>query len=177
MGYILSTLKNLSKYLDYYFFLVGDYSNTTLINKFFSDDFDTIGNRLHETSGIIKKASNSKIEKELTEAIQRLPFRGTEISNFIDSIVSQCPGLLIIKKHPDDLTEKDKILHIPFSTLKGVYTDDTQALLDDLVNFSLGQNQLIDKVVKWTKYEKRKILSGFSIGVNIGFIAINYNFK
>jgi hypothetical protein len=175
MGYEISTLKNLPTHLEYYFFLIGDYRNETIINNFFNKEFSVIANRLGEKSGIIKKTQNSKIENELNNAIKKHQFKGTVVSDFFDAVSYQYPGLLILNKHPDHLTEQDKIMHIPFVTLHGVYSDNTQELLDDLVGFAHGQYQLKEKIKTWIDREK-KIISGFSMGINIGIFAINFEF-
>jgi len=74
--------------------------------------------------------------------------------------------LLILKTHPDKLTEKDQIIHIPFFTLNQVYKD-TDELMTDLVDSVHGQSQLISKI-------KKKFRGSWSVGANIGFFAINY---
>jgi hypothetical protein len=172
MGYDITTLKNLPKHLGYYFFLIGDYRNDALINNFFRTEFSVIASRLGEDAGIIRQTLKSRVEEELNVAINKHRFRGTTISNFFDSVSYQYPGLLILKKHPDDLTENDMLIHIPFMTLNSVYSN-SEELLTDLVGFTRGDRQLIEKVNKWIKRAK-KVVSGFSIGINVGFFAINF---
>jgi hypothetical protein len=155
--------------------LIGDYRNEALINTFFNKEFSVIASRLGEDAGIIRQTLKSNVENELNEAIKKHQFNGTDVSNFFDTISHQYPGLLILKKHPDHLTEKDMIIHIPFQTLNKVYTD-TEELLTDLVGFTYGRSQLIYKVNKWVRLAQ-KVISGFSVGLNIGFFAINYELK
>ena len=175
MGYDITTLKNLPKHLDYYFFLIGDYRNNALINIFFREEFHIIASRLGEDAGIIRQTLKSKIEEELNTAISKHQFKGTTISSFFDSVSYQYPGLLILQKHPDNLTESDSIIHIPFMTLSSVYSS-TDELLTDLVEFTRGNQQLLIKINKWVKQTK-KVISGFNIGINVGFFAINFQLK
>jgi len=176
MGYKITTLKNLPKHLEYYFFLIGDYSNNALINNFFREEFDIIASRLGEDAGIISQTRKSKIEHELTMAInkqiEKHLFSKTALSDFFNSIERQYPGLLILNKHPDNLTDKDTIIHIPFTTLNSVYSN-TDELLTDLVEFTRGNKQLLEKIKKWIKQNK-KIISGVSIGINVGLFSINF---
>lgn len=177
MGYSITSLKNLPKHLEYYFFLIGDYDNRTFINDFFRQEFNIIASRLGEDAGIIQQTRKSRIEEELSEAIKKLPFKGTNVSNFLDSVAVQYPGLLILKKHPDDLTDKDTIIHIPFATLNKVYSD-SEELLIDLVKFTKGDQQLMDKINVYIKKSK-KVVSGLSIGfgINVGLFTINFQPK
>jgi hypothetical protein len=175
MGYLITSLKNLPKHLDYYFFLVGNYDNRTFINDFFRKEFNVIASRLGEDTGIIQQTRRSRIEEELSEAINRHTFKGTNVSNFFDAISVQYPGLLILKKHPDDLTDKDTIIHIPFITLNKVYSD-SEELLIDLVEFTKGDQQLMIKINKYLKKSK-KVVSGLNVGVNVGLFSINFQLR
>jgi hypothetical protein len=175
MGYDLTTLKNLPKHLGYYFFLIGDYRNNALVNNFLREEFSIIASRLGEDAGIIRQTQKSKIEEELNIAISKHQFSGTNISNFFDSVSYQYPGLLILNKHPDDLTDKDTIIHIPFTTLNSVYSSRTDELLDDLVGFTKGNKQLLLKINKWVKNNKKIVSITTSIGINIGFFSINFD--
>jgi hypothetical protein len=175
MGYSLTSLKNLPKHLNYYFFLIGDYSNTSIINNFFREEFNVIASRLGEDAGIIQQTRKSRIEEELNEAISKHQYKGTKVSIFFYFISSQYPGLLILNKHPDDLTDKDMIIHIPFSTLREVYSD-TDELLDDLVGFTKGGKQLMIKINRYIRIA-RKVISGLSFGVNVGIFSINYQLE
>ena len=174
MGYCISTLKNLPKHLDCYFFLIGDDRIQTFVNDFFRNEFDVIASRLGEDTGIIRQTRKSKVEDELNEAISKHQFKGTVVSDFLDSVSSQYPGLLILKNHPDNLTEEDIIIHIPFTTLNKVYGD-KEELLVDLVGFAEGNQELMRKISKWVQ-GKNKVIAGLSVGINAGVFAINYQF-
>jgi len=179
MGYDVFTIKNLPKHLDCYFFLIGDYRIRTLVNDFFRDEFDVIASRLGKDAGIIRQTRKSEIEKELNEAICKHQFAGTDVSNFLDSVAAQHPGLLILKKHPDQLTEHDIIIHIPFATLNKVYGD-KEELLVDLVGFARGNQELMSKISKWVQTQNKtivkKFFAGLGVGINVGIFAINYQF-
>ena len=102
-------------------------------------------------------------------------FKGTVVSNFLDSVSSQYPGLLILNKHPDCLTEKDTIIHIPFTTLDEVYKDKNELFMD-LVEFTKGNPALMRKTHKWV-LRLKKAISGLEVGINVGVFAINYQFQ
>jgi hypothetical protein len=172
VGYDVSALRNLPKHLDYYFFLIGDVRIRTRVNDFFREEFDVIASRLGDDAGIIRQTRKSKIEDELNEAIGKHQFRGTVVSNFLDSVSSQYPGLLILKTHPDHLTEKDTIIHIPFTTLDEVYKNNEELLMD-LIGFTKGNQALVYKINVWVQRTK-KTVSGLSVGINVGFFSINY---
>jgi hypothetical protein len=174
MGYSISTLKNLPTCLNCYFFLIGDYGNSTVINNFFREDFAIIASRIGENAGIINQTRKSTLDEELTTALNNTINSQTDVCNFIKSVEGQYPGLLILDKHPSQLTEKDSIVYIPFSTLNAIYIN-TDDLLTDLVEYAKGNKQLVEKSKKWSKKNKQKIFKNLSvsIGVNIGIITIN----
>ena len=174
MGYDISALKNLPKHLDCYFFLIGDYRIKTRVNDLFREEFDKIASRLGDDAGIIRQTRRSKIEPELTEAICKHQFKGTDVSNFLDSVSSQYPGLLILKVHPDLLTERETIIHIPFTTLDEVY-EDNEELLMALIGFAKGNQALMRKIYKWVQ-KTRKAISGLNVGISVGVFAVNYQF-
>ena len=68
MGYWVSKLKNIPTHFDWYFFLVGDFRNHSMINDLFRDDFSILADRIGEDSAII--AQNSKIEYDLQMALK-----------------------------------------------------------------------------------------------------------
>ena len=71
MGYTITTLESLPKHFNHYFFLIGDYRNVTLVNEFFSKEFNIIASRLGKDAAIIQQTRRSRIEDELNEAIGR----------------------------------------------------------------------------------------------------------
>ena len=172
MGYNITTLRNLPQHLGYYFFLIGDYRNESPMNDLFRNNFDQIAERLGEDAAIIKQTQKSRIEDELREAIyKRAIDRGSEISNLLECLGLEYPGLLITKKHPNLLTEKDAMIHIPFNVLEEVYKDRSNDLLRDLVMLARGRDDLIKVVSK-----KRRITSKIKrgLGVNVGFFSWNW---
>jgi len=176
MGFTATTLKNLPDDLNYYFFLIGDYNNSGRINDFFRNEFINIASRIGTDAGIIQQTRKSKIEEELSEIIDKLWSNKKDINVFLDFISNQYPGLLILNKHPDDLTDKDNLTCIPFTTLDSVYSN-TDELFNDLVGLANGKPQLLDKVVKWAKDIKRKvsIKKELNIGINLLFFSIGIN--
>lgn len=175
MGYTISSVKNLPTHLGYYFFLIGDSRIKTLVNDFFRDEFDVIASRLGEDAGIIRQTRRSGVEEELNEAIRKHQFKDAAMSAFLESVAFQHPGLLILKKHPNELTEKDTIIHIPFATLSKVYQD-KEELLVDLVEFTRGNNELMRKISEWVRAQNKIISGRLSVGINVGVFAINYQF-
>jgi len=172
MGYSITTLRNLPQHLGYYFFLIGDYRNESPMNDFFRNNFDQIADRLGEDAAIIKQTQKSKVEDELRAAILSRAFSSvTEISNLLDCFGFEYPGLLITKKHPSLLTQKDSMILIPFNTLEEVYKERSSDLLLDLVRLARGKNDLIKAVSKGRRIAN-KVKRG--LGVNIGLFALNW---
>lgn len=171
MGYNLSTLRNLPKHFDYYFFLIGDYRINSTINDFFRKEFDIIASRLGENLCIVQQTRKSKIDEELAVEISKHHF--INITDFLDSLSCQYPGLLILNKHPDNLTKDDMVIHIPFLTLDSIYSKNEE-LITDLIEFTKGDQQLIEKINKWIEHTNKKIITEFTIGINVGIFSINF---
>lgn len=158
MGYWISKLKSLPNIFDWYFFLIGDYRNRSLINDVFRDDFCVIAERLSVAAAIISQ--NNLLERDLQESLKRI--KGGKLGAFLSDLEEQKPGLLIINKHPSDLynfntntpiKESQKsvpvIIYIPFETLEFAYAS-SNTLIADIVSFSKNQNEnLIKKTAKF----------------------------
>lgn len=105
MGYWVSKLKNIPTHFDWYFFLVGDFRNHSMINDLFRDDFSILADRIGEDSAII--AQNSKIEYDLQMALKDI--QGGALGEMIKNLEHRSPGLLIINRHPSKLTRFDRM--------------------------------------------------------------------
>jgi len=60
MGTYVTTIENLPQGLGYYFFLIGDFSNDTLINNFFRKEFSVIASRIGKNATILGKHEGAK---------------------------------------------------------------------------------------------------------------------
>ncbi len=170
MGYKISTIKNIPAGLDCYYFLVGDYRNSTMVNDLFREGFDILAERVGQNNAIIANtnSTNNYLEWSLVKALHDVAASGTEISKYIREFSVHIPGLLITRKHPNQLTEKDTIIHIPFQILENAYSNSTELLID-LVAFAKYENQ--DLIAKVKKHAKR--VEGLSFSISLGFFAIN----
>ena len=173
MGYRISTLKNLPPDLGCYYFLVGDYRNSSMVNDLFRDGFRIIADRLGENNAIIESTDRGleKYNWELATALSRNIHQRTksdELSSIILYFESRIPGLLIMWRHPSRLSIEDSFIHIPFQVLENVYTNSTE-LLTDLVSYAKGENiNLITRIKS-----QHRFIKGFSVSLNMGIFAFN----
>lgn len=170
MGYRISTINNLPENLGCYFFLVGDYRNSSMVNDLFRDGFNIIADRLGQNNAIVQSTDRGHLEWDLTKALHDVMMSESELADYILRFESRVPGLLIMWKHPKQLTDKDAIVHIPFQILDETYTNSTELLLD-LVSFARKENSnLISKVKR-----NHKIINGFTFSINFGIFSINFD--
>lgn len=115
MGYYISKLESLPNIFDWYFFLIGDYRNHSLINDFFRNDFSIIADRLGEGSAII--AQNCKLENQLQNTLKDIE------NGALGLMLSECekhaPGLLIINKHPLQLNHFNEFMQNAADSVPG----------------------------------------------------------
>ena len=164
MGYRISTLKNLPPELGCYYFLIGDYRNRSTINDLFREDFNVIADNLGESGAIVEKTYDRNMEYELIKALCHHPV----LVENIDIYQIRMPGLLIMRKHPLELTKNDCVIYIPFQILESTYSNASE-LLWDLIAFAREENKnLIEKTKK-----KFPVIKGLSISVNMGIFALN----
>ena len=170
MGYRIGTIKNLPENLGCYFFLIGDYRNSSMVNDLFRDGFDIIADRIGLNNAVVEKTDTSHVEWELAKALHRKVEAKSVLSDCILEFESRIPGLLVSWNHPDKLTDKDAVVHIPFQVLDESY-DNTTVLLCDLIDFANKKNlNLIDKI-----RAKHKVIKGLSFSVNLGIFALNFD--
>ena len=96
MGYWISKLKNLPTTLNWYFFLVGEYRNHSMINDFFRDDFCVLAEHMDEDSALIAK--NRFLEDDLQSALKDI--NHGELGEMMAGLERGTPGLFITNKHP-----------------------------------------------------------------------------
>ncbi|GEM_PF-2715306 len=96
MGYWISKLKNLPTTLNWYFFLVGEYRNHSMINDFFRDDFCVLAEFMDEDSALIAK--NRHLEADLQSALKDI--NHGELGKMMAGLERGTPGLFITNKHP-----------------------------------------------------------------------------
>ena len=72
-----------------------------------------------------------------------------------------------------ELQKDTKIIYIPFTSIEKAYTS-TNLLMADLVAFSKGNNNDLVKNTSKCGFLQKKIST--SIGLNLGIVAINFNF-
>ena len=96
MAYWVSKLKNLPTTLNWYFFLVGEYRNHSMINDFFRDDFLVLADRMDEDSAVI--ASNRTLEKDLQSELKDI--NHGDLGKMLAELERGAPGLFISNKHP-----------------------------------------------------------------------------
>ena len=180
MGYWISKLQSLPNIFDWYFFLVGDYRNHSLINNVFKDDFSIIAERLGGNAAIISQ--NNLLECDLQDSLKSIE-KG-ELGAFFKDLEERKPGLLILNKHPRDLCHLDLlrtgtredapvIIYIPFEILEIAYTSGN-ALIADIVAFAKGQHDnLIKRVSKFGRI-KDSIDKSVLKRKEIGIVTINY---
>ena len=173
MGDIASTFESVADRFDTYFILIGHHCLTP-IKQFFDDHFYEIASRLGERATIIRQTPHSRIVAELDVVTRNHPFKDSVDENFFDIVSRQHPGLLILKRHPKNLTENDAIVYISHSALNEAYKNNHEELLTDLVGFTLGKRALLVKTNKWMLRVK-KVSSRFSFGLPVGPFAINFN--
>ena len=153
MGYWISKLESLPNIFDWYFFLVGDYRNNSLINNVFKDDFSIIAERLGRNAAIISQ--NNLLERDLQYSLKSSE-KG-ELGAFFKDLEERKPGLLILNKHPRDLCHLDLlrtgtredapvIIYIPFEILEIAYTSGN-VLIADIVAFAKDQHDNLIKSV------------------------------
>lgn len=168
MGYRISTLTNIPTDLNCYFFLIGDYRNSSMVNDLFRDGFNIIADRIGKNNAIVQKTERSHLEWELAKALYNKLETNPTLGDYILQFESQIPGLLILWNHPNKLTEKDAIVHIPFQVLDSVYNNSTE-LLNDLVDFANKKSTRLTKKI----CTKHKIIKGLSFSINAGIFALN----
>ncbi len=153
MGYWISKLESLPNIFDWYFFLVGDYRNHSLINNVFKDDFTIIAERLGGNAAIISQSN--LLECDLQDSLKDI--KSGELGAFLKDLEERRPGLLILNIHPKDLCHLDLfktgtrertpvIIYIPFEALEIAYTSGND-LIADIVAFSKDQH---DNLIKKT---------------------------
>lgn len=180
MGYWISKLESLPNIFDWYFFLVGDYRNHSLINNVFKDDFSIISERLGGNAAIISQ--NNLLERDLQDSLKNI--ENGELGAFMKDLEERTPGLLILNKHPKDLCHLDLfraktredapvIVYIPFEILEIAYTSGN-VLIADIVAFSKDQNENLIK--KTSKFGRRRDSIDKSVikRREVGIVTINY---
>ena len=180
MGYWISKLESLPNIFDWYFFLVGDYRNHSLINNVFKDDFSIIAERLGGNAAIISQ--NSLLECDLQDSLKDI--ENGELGAFMKALEERTPGLLILNKHPKDLRHLDLfrartredapvIVYIPFEILEVAYTSGN-VLIADIVAFSKDQHEnLIKKTSKFGRI-RDSIDKSVLKRKEVGIVTINY---
>ena len=168
MGYRISTINNLPENLGCYFFLVGDYRNSSMVNDLFREGFNIIADRLGQNNAVIQNTEKGHLEWDLAKALHDVVTSKSELADYIREFESRVPGLLIMWKHPKRLTNRDAIVHIPFQVLDETYTNSTELLLD-LVSFAKNENENLISKIK----AHHKIIKGLSYSLNLGVFAIN----
>ncbi|QOR34833.1 hypothetical protein IMX26_15430 [Clostridium sp. 'deep sea'] len=174
MGYRIRTFKNLPKHFNFYFILIGDYSNCDKINNLFNQDFDKIADRL-ETSAIVKSVSNRSLDEEVYKAFEKIiNDKNHHYNNLISSLESSYPGLLILDCHPDNINDKSLLLFITFDTLNNEYTSNNE-LIKDLVDLAKKINTNI--INRFSK--KKGFLTRFfdSMILEPNFFGFGFNLK
>ena len=172
LGYQISTLKNIPSHFMWYFFLVGDFRNRAWINDFFNDDFAIIAERIGDKAAIVKQ--QNQLEQEFHDMISC----ATQLSDLLESLQRQEPGLLILNKHPNelrawDLKPDDKVIYIPFSVLERAYTSPNE-LLTDIVSFAKNKDKALLRKTSRLGRTMRRIQP--SVSLNLGIIALNFDF-
>ena len=168
MGYRISTIKNVPANLGCYYFLIGDYRNSTMANDLFRDGFNTLADRLGQNNAIIENTERGHLEWDLARALYQKVTQDTPLAEYLLQFESRVPGLLIMWKHPSVLTERDRIIHIPFQVLDESYNNSTELLLD-LIAFAHQENE---ELMRKTK-KNYKIIKGLSFSVSLGIFALN----
>jgi len=182
MGYHLSQLKNLPVGFDWYFFVLGEVRNHSMINNFFREDFSIISEVIGSDSAII--AQSEKLEDDFQSVLNDWYFsfehgsgeysKKKELVSALEKLRTRSPGLIIMDKHPYEFDiDRDRFLYIPFIAIEKSYVS-TNAILEDLVAFAKNEN---DNLVKKTvdKSFWRRIKPSISLG--IGVISINFSLK
>lgn len=169
MGYKTRSLKHISEKMEWYFFLLGDFSNKNVINDVFNHDFDIVARRLGIKAALIKDFGGGEIREELIEMLWKKD--QIKLASFILKQEKECPGLLIMNCYPKYLDDNSQIAYIPFEVLEKTYTS-TNELIRDIVNLSENKNK---DLIKKTSYERQvlKHISGH-IGIGLGILSINF---
>ncbi|MCL2874658.1 MAG: hypothetical protein FWE29_07015 [Defluviitaleaceae bacterium] len=170
MGYRITTLRNLPVGLSCYFFLVGDYRNKNHINDLFRDDFNVIADRIGEDAAIIESTKNGQIEEELTVLLNQYIYKYSKTASFLDRFFMEHPGLLILDRHPDKISDKSLFLYLPFEILEKTYTS-TNELISDIVLFAKFKD--ISIVKKTTKMHP--LIKSVSVSLNLGVVSLNFD--
>lgn len=151
MGYYISKLESLPNIFDWYFFLVGDYRNHGLINDLFNYDFRIIADRLGSNAALI--AENHSLERELQECLKN--YKIGELGAYFHALEKRHPGLLILNKHPKELSRVLKnvrdpiVFYISFEILEMTYSSGN-ALISDILALSKNQDfSLINKTLEF----------------------------
>lgn len=180
MGYWISKLESLPSIFDWYFFLVGDYRNHSLINNVFKDDFLIIAERLGGNAAIISQ--NNLLERDLQDSLKDIEHG--DLGAFLKDLEERKPGLLILNKHPRDLGHLDLfrtrtreeapvVIYIPFEVLEIAYTS-SNVLIADIVAFSKDlHDNLIEKTSKFGRVRDsvdKSVLKRKEVGI----VTINY---
>lgn len=182
MGYWISKLESLPNIFDWYFFLVGDYRNRGLINGVFKYDFSIIAERLGGNAAIISE--NQLLEHDLQNSL--IYFEKGKFGIFLSYLEKRNPGLLILNKHPNDLSHFNMsksepkedvpiIIYIPFEILEMAYTSGN-ALISDIITFSKNQDDtLIKKTSKFGCIRRNSIDKSVLKRKKSGIVTINYD--
>jgi len=150
MGFIGKHLEKLDVRYGLYFFLLGDDRVSDHVSDFFRDRFELIAERIGENATIVKSYQGSLIPEELFEAIRLLDRSdGETVERIIRGVVEQSPALLILKKHPNCLTNTEEIIDcIPFTLLSDLYSNNIN-LLNALIDCARGGHLLKNAVDAW----------------------------
>lgn len=180
MGYWISKLESLPNIFDWYFFLVGDYRNHSLINNVFKDDFTIIAERLGGNAAIISQSN--LLECDLQDSLKDI--KSGELGAFLKDLEERRPGLLILNIHPKDLCHLDLfktgtrertpvIIYIPFEALEIAYTSGND-LIADIVAFSKDQHDNLIKKTSKLGHIRDSIDKSVLKRKKVGIVTINY---
>lgn len=172
MGYRVSTIKGVPSSLNCYFFLIGDYRNSSMANDLFRNGFNQIADRLGKNGGIIQSSENSNIEKELYDILRECMINEKQFIKYIEMYDRREPVLLIIWKHPTKLTKEDSVVIISFLALDETYKNSSELLLD-LIAFAKKENNNLINKLKAKEKANRKLVKGLSASLNLGIISFN----
>ena len=144
MGYWVSKLKSIPTHFNWYFFLVGDYRNHSLINDLFRDDFLVLSDRIGEDSAII--AQNSSLEADLQDALKDI--KGGTLGHMINELEQRSPGLLVINKHPSMLSRYNRMYKEAKASMPKEWSKEQKTkYLGDYYNHNRNNDELDDDAV------------------------------
>lgn len=176
MGYRITSIMNIVPSLDTYVFLIGDYRYPSPINNLFRNNFNDIADRFGINNALIERtgdsANKTALEMELVNTLEQ-KIESKRIKELLYFYEGRMPGILILRKHPKNITSDDSIVFIPFEILDKIYGNNINRFVIDFVDYvNKKSSVLLDKISDEQSILKR-LSRNVEISIPFGIISLN----